>query len=111
MPTTLNDFASVATWPVDGQRNQLHVRLSRERAPSARVTLSIDERRFELIAGASDAWSPDAKTDAAIVAAMRMGRSMSVESVSVRGTPFADTYPLKGAPTAIDAAAIACARR
>jgi len=103
-------FASVATWPGGGARNQLHIRLSRPRAPSAKVTLSIGERRFELVAGDGDAWAPDSRTDAAIVAAMRGGRSMSVETVSARGAPYADIYPLRGAATAIDAAAVGCAR-
>lgn len=102
-------FASIATWPRDGVRNQLHIRLSRVRAPNARVTLSIGERRFELQAGDADAWAPDSRTDAAIVAAMRSGRSMSVETVGANGAPFADSYALKGAATAIDAAALGCA--
>ena len=101
-------FASIATWPGLAARNQLHVRLSRPRSPSARVTLSIGERRFELVAGDADAWAPDARTDAAIVAAIRSGRAMSVETVSARGSPFADTYALKGAATAIDASAVGC---
>lgn len=103
-------FASIATWPGDGVRNQLHIRLSRTRAANARVTLAVGERRFELRAGDADAWAPDARTDAAVVAAIRSGRSMSVESVSANGVPFADTYPLSGAATAIDAAAIGCVR-
>jgi len=103
-------FASVANWPRDGVRNQLHIRLSRARAPNARVTLSIGERRFELQAGDSDAWAPDARTDAAIVAAMRAGRSMSVETLGANGAPFADSYALKGAATAIDAAALGCVK-
>lgn len=102
-------FASIATWPRDGVRNQLHIRLSRVRAANARVTLSIGERRFELQAGDADAWAPDARTDAAIVAAMRSGRSMSVETLGASGAPFADSYALKGAATAIDAAALGCA--
>jgi len=102
-------FASIATWPRDGVRNQLHIRLSRVRAANARVTLSIGERRFELQAGDADAWAPDARTDAAIVAAMRSGRSMSVETLGANGGPFADSYALKGAATAIDAAALGCA--
>ena len=101
---------SVATWPGQNIRNQLHVRLSRPRAATARVTLSIGERRFDLVAGDSDAWAPDARTDAAIVAAMRSGRSMSVEALGRDGGAFADTYQLSGAATAIDAAALACRR-
>lgn len=104
-------FASIATWPRGGARNQLHIRLSRARAGNARVTLSIGERRFELSAGQADAWSPDARTDAAVVAAIRSGRSMSVETVAANGAPFADTYSLRGAATAIDAAALGCAGR
>jgi hypothetical protein len=104
-------FASVATWPRDGVRNQLHISLPRARAADARVTLSIGERRFELQAGDADAWAPDPRTDAAIVAAMRAGRSMSVETMGANGAPFADSYALRGAATAIDAAALGCAGR
>jgi hypothetical protein len=104
-------FASIATWPGQGARNQLHIRLSRERDPRARVTLSVGERRFELIAGNADAWAPDARTDAAVVAAIRSGRSMSVETLGRGGQPFADIYALRGAATAIDAAALRCVRR
>ncbi len=104
-------FASIATWPGDHVRNQLHIRLSRVRAAGARVTLSIGERRFELQAGDADAWAPDARTDGAIVAAIRSGRSMSVETMGANGAPFADSYALKGAATAIDAAALGCAGR
>ncbi|AOH83047.1 hypothetical protein AWL63_02710 [Sphingomonas panacis] len=104
-------FASVADWPGQGARNQLHLRLSRARDPRARVTLSIGERRFELVAGEADAWAPDARADAAIVAAIRSGRSMSVETLAKSGGPFADVYALGGAATAIDAAALACVRR
>lgn len=104
-------FASLATWPGEGARGQLHIRLSRPRASNARVTLSIGERRFTLIAGASDAWAPDRKTDAAIVAAMRGGRSMTIETASSAGTAFVDAYALAGAATAIDAAAVGCAGR
>jgi hypothetical protein len=104
-------FASIANWPRSGARGQVHIRLSRTRDPRAKVTLAIGERRFELIAGASDAWAPDARTDRAIVAAIRSSRSMSVESVARGGGAFADVYALKGAATAIDAAAMGCARR
>ncbi|WP_404373915.1 hypothetical protein AB5I39_09080 [Sphingomonas sp. MMS24-J45] len=104
-------FASVATWPGKGARNQLHIRLSRERDPQSRVTLSIGERRFELVAGRADAWAPDSRADAAIVAAIRSSRSMSVETLAKSGTPFADVYALRGAATAIDAATLGCVRR
>lgn len=103
-------FASIASWPARNIKGQLHIRLSRERDPRAQVTLSVGERRFDLVAGRADAWAPDARTDAAIVAAMRSGRSMSVETLSRAGA-FADVYTLRGAATAIDAAALGCVGR
>lgn len=104
-------FAGIGSWPDRGRRGQFHVRLSRLRDPRASVTLSIGERRFELVAGEADAWAPDDRTDAAIVSAIRSGRSMSVETLSRSGAPFADVYALRGAATAIDAAALGCVRR
>ena len=108
-------FASVATWPRKGLLNSLHIRLSRPRDRSAGVTLTLGgvggERRFALVANTADAWAADAPSDRAIVAAMRGGRSMSIEAVGEGGRPFADTYALAGAATAIDAAALACVGR
>lgn len=101
-------FASVATWPKRGLRASLYVRFSRERDQSAGVTLTVGERRFALVANGLDAWASDAPSDRAIVAAMRSGRSMSVEAVGAGGRPFADVYALSGAATAIDAAVLAC---
>ncbi|MFN3435132.1 MAG: hypothetical protein ACK4ZY_12135, partial [Sphingomonas sp.] len=43
-------WASVATWPGRGLAASLHVRLSRPRDRSAPVTLTVGERRFELVA-------------------------------------------------------------
>jgi hypothetical protein len=89
-------------------RDLAEARLSRERDRSAGVTLTVGERRFALVANGLDAWASDAPSDRAIVAALRSGRSMSVEAVGVGGRPFADVYALSGAATAIDAAVLAC---
>ena len=104
-------FASVATWPGIGLRGSVDIRLSRLRDYSAGVTLTIGERRFELVANSRDAFAADLASDRALVAAIRSGRSMSVEAVAPGGRPFADTYALAGAATAIDAAALACGGR
>ena len=44
--------------------------------------------------------APNPATDAAIVAAIRAGRSMRVAAVDRRGSPFADLYALDGAASA-----------
>lgn len=102
-------FAAVATWPALGQRNQVHLRLSRRFAGRGAPVLVIDDDRFPLIAGGADAWAPDARTDAAIVATMRSARAMVVVADGVGG-PIRDAYRLKGAATAIDAAQLGCAK-
>lgn len=107
---TWKPFAAIATWPALGVRGQLHVRLRQAKRANTPVYLTIGEQRFLLASGGADAWAPDARGDAAIVAAMRGGSSMSVEALDLRGRPFADTYRLRGAATAIDAAALGCAR-
>jgi hypothetical protein len=40
---------------------------------------------------------------------MRSGLSMTIETRSLRGGILRDHYQLRGAPSAIDAAALACA--
>lgn len=104
-------FASVATWPRQGVRGQIHIRLSQARRTGSAVSLSIGDQRFPLVAGSADAWAPDKRADAAIIAAMRSGTSMSVQTVAHNGRGFADVYALRGAATAIDAAALGCSRR
>jgi hypothetical protein len=103
-------FASVATWPQARVRGQLHIRLGREKLASAPVTLTIGDRRFPMVAGGADVWAPDPRIDAAIVAMMRSAPSMSVATRAATGAGFAETYALKGAATAMDAAALGCAR-
>lgn len=104
-------FASVGHWPDRNVRSQLHIRLSKERRPAADVILRVGERRWRLVAGRFDAWAPTPRHDAFIIAKMRAARSMSVSSVATDGRAFADTYRLKGAATAIDAAALGCVQR
>lgn len=104
-------FASVGYWPRQGARGQLHFRLSGEKRSESAVLLRIDGRSFQLIGRGADAWAPDARADAELVGAMRTGVSMIVETRSVRGGILRDQYQLRGSPSAIDAAALACAGR
>jgi hypothetical protein len=104
-------FAAIGHWPQRGRGGQVHVRLSREKRDGSAVLLRIDGRTFQLRGGGRDAWAPDSGADEEIVAAMRTGIDMVVETRSTRGQLVRDQYRLRGAATAIDAAALACARR
>ena len=101
-------YASVASWPARARREVVFVRLSAPRDERAPVTLSVGERHFRLTGSGDGVWSPDPATDRAIVATLRGERSMSVEAVTATGRPFADTYLLAGAATAVDAATLGC---
>lgn len=104
-------FASVAIWPRQHVNGQVHFRLREPRARNSPIRLIFGDRSFPLVAASLDAWAPDPRTDAAIIAAMRSGTSMRVAWVSKEGRDRSDGYLLKGVATAIDAAAIGCARR
>lgn len=104
-------YATVASWPRQNVRGQVHFRLSRGTAKGSVVTLQVGQRSFRLSGGGSDAWAKNRTMDAAIVAAMRSASTMIIRATDKRGRRFSNTYSLAGAATAIDAAAIACSSR
>jgi len=104
-------FAAIGHWPARHAGGQLHIRLSREKRQGSAVLLNIDGRSFQLLGGGRDAWAPDPRADQEIQAAMRIGLDMAVETRSTDGLLVRDHYRLRGAATAMDAAAIACLRR
>ena len=103
-------YAAIGTWPRQGQRGQVHLRLSRRLAPGRQVTLSIGGQRFVLAAGVADVWAQDQRMDAAIVAAMRSAPTMYVSARDAAGRSFGNAWQLEGAATAMDAATVGCAR-
>jgi hypothetical protein len=104
-------YADVAHWPKRALRNQVHFRLSKRVLPKAPIRLTIDRQQFLLVGGGGDAWAADRRMDAAIVAAMRSAKAMRVRATAANGRGFSDYYPLPGAASAIDAAALGCAAR
>lgn len=103
-------FVAVGTWPKRNVRTQIHFRLSRRSAVDRPIVLAIGDRRFALTGGGGDAWAANNADNAGIIAAMRSASSMRVSARDQRGRPFSDVWMLAGAASAMDAAAIACAR-
>lgn len=87
---------------------QFAARLSRSPRTGATVMLHIGKRPFLLMSRGDLAWSRGPRQEQAIIAAMRKGGGMRVETRSPAGGRIVDRYSLNGAPLAIDAAA-ACA--
>jgi hypothetical protein len=102
-------YVSVGFWPKRGLSHQLYVRLSRERSSNAGITLSVGGRRFQLAPDGNSGRAKDRAMDLAIIAAMRSAGSLSVQSTGVNGGTITDAYALRGAASAIDAAALGCA--
>lgn len=103
-------YADVSIWPARKVRNQVHVRAARRLQPGQKIVLLVGTQRFELTGGGGDAWAADRRMDAAIVAAMRSAARMTLTARDSAGRRFSNTWELAGAGSAMDAAAIGCAR-
>jgi hypothetical protein len=110
-PRGWRPFVAIGDWPGRHVSGQFHARLSRAARAGSAVLLRIDGRVFQLSGAGRDAWAPDARADIEITDAMRTGIDMSVETRADGGALVRDLYHLRGAATAIDAAALACRRR
>jgi len=103
-------YATVGTWPKRSAYAQIHIRVSRVLARDAPILLKVAGRSFELTGGGGDAWPRDGRDNAAILAAMRSGGTMSISARDAKGHRFGNTWRLAGAASAMDAAALGCAR-
>ena len=93
----------------DGRRRgQLHLLFARPVRPGSAAVLTIGGGTFLLVAQGNSAWSRGPGQERAIIAAIRANGEMRVRAQGI-GASISDRYLLAGAPTAIDAAAIACA--
>jgi len=114
IPSTLHrdyePYAAIGTWPKRKLRNQVHFRMSRKLASDPRLVLRISGERFNLTGGGGDAWPVDARMNAAIIARMRSATSMTVSARGANGKGFSNTWKLDGVASAMDAAAIGCAK-
>lgn len=104
-------YLSVGFWPKRKVGHQLYVHLSRERSANAGITLSAGGRRFRLETKGNSGWAKDRAMDMAIIAAMRSSNALSIESIGKNGGAIVDAYALRGAASAIDAAALGCVER
>lgn len=103
-------YASVGFWKGRALQGQVYFRFARPKRSGSAILLRIDQRTFQLRGGGVNAWAADRSADAEIVGAMRTGVEMSVETRAENGALLRDVYRLRGAASAVDAAAIACVR-
>jgi hypothetical protein len=93
----------------DGRRRgELHLLFARPVRPGSAAVLTVGGENFLLATRGASAWSRGPRQEAAIIAALRRSAEMRVRAQG-EGGRISDRYLLAGAPTAIDAAALACA--
>ena len=103
-------YASIGYWPKRRINGQLHFRLSRDVSKNSAITLRLGARIFRLTGGGGDAWAKDKRMDAAIIAGLRSATTMQIIAIDRSGNTIRDKYNLRGVATAMDAAALGCAR-
>lgn len=102
-------YAGFAFAARGGAQGRFYVHLSRAARAGATVVATIGSEPFLLAGKGEWAWSSGAAQSAAILKAARYAGGMRVESRDQRGRRIVDRYELRGAATAIDAAAADCA--
>lgn len=90
-------------------QGRFYVHLSRPARAGATVMATIGSEPFLLGSNGDWAWSRSADQQRAILRAARYGVAIRVDSRDRRGSRIVDRYTLKGAASAIDAAAARCA--
>lgn len=68
---------------------------------SAPMSVSVDGKRFAMIAKGSTGWATKLSDEPAVVAAMKAGHDMTVRAVSQRGTKTSYHYSLTGVTAAL----------
>ena len=102
-------MAGFAFDPSGRLQGRFYVRLSRPARDGATVVATIGSEPFLLAGRGEWAWSRGEPQQKAMIQAARTAQSMRVETRARNGGRLVDRYLLAGAPTAIDAAAAACA--
>jgi hypothetical protein len=93
----------------DGRRRgELHVLFARPVRSGSAAVLTVGGENFLLVTRGASAWSRGPRQETAIIAAVRRSAEMRARAQG-EGGRISDRYLLAGAPTAIDAAALACA--
>jgi hypothetical protein len=100
----------VTTWPKDGVRNQVSVRLGYAIKGSSAASVTAGGKRFALAGDDGDkyAYPKDLADEPKLLAAMAAGGPMVVKATSAKGTATTDQYSLDGASAAVQKLQQAC---
>lgn len=98
----------VSTWPKDGIKTELSVKLGYPIKKGSEPLLTIGTEKFKMFIKDDRAFIADATRELKLLDAMKKGSKMTIEGVSERGTETADTYSLGGLSRALQTLATNC---
>jgi len=102
-------YVMITHRPSEKTVGEVSIRAGYTYKEGSEVEARIDSGKpFKLFTDGGFAWARDAKTDRALVSAMRLGGTMIVKGTSSRGTLTTDTYSLSGFTAAYGAISKAC---
>lgn len=101
-------YLLVSTFPSANVANEISVRLGYPADGDQPVTLEIGDKTFALFSEEDEAWLATPTDDAAVIQAMRAGRTATITATSTRGTRVVDEYSLLGFTASIEAVAREC---
>jgi hypothetical protein len=101
-------FIYVSSWPKDGVKAEVSVRVGYPLKGGSEVTLSVGNTSFKLFVHNDRAYIADAGDELKLLDVMRKGSTMTVVGTSERGTTTTDTYSLAGISQALQAVTTNC---
>jgi len=101
-------FVYVSSWPKDGVKAEVSVRVGYPLKNGSDVTMSVGNASFKLFVHGDRAYIADSGEELKVIEAMRKGSSMTVVGTSERGTTTTDTYSLAGLTQALQAVGTNC---
>jgi hypothetical protein len=101
-------FIYVSSWPKDGVKAEVSVRVGYPLKGGSEVTLSVGNTSFKLFVHNDRAYIADAGDELKLLDIMRKGSTMTVVGTSERGTTTTDTYSLAGISQALQAVTTNC---
>jgi invasion protein IalB len=88
--------------PAERVFNVVSVLMGYDLPANGSAEVSIGKTNFDFFTKDQSAWSRDADTDKAVVAAMAQGQELVIKAKSAKGKPTADTYSLAGFTQALN---------
>jgi hypothetical protein len=101
-------FFMITTRPGEQIREEPSVIIGYPFAANSRATVTVDQQEFTLLTQNDAGWVENPALEAALVQAMRAGRTMTVRGTSQRGTNTIDTISLLGVTAALSSVATEC---